>query len=50
MVAIADLDAETALQLLDVVIEGAAQAGQTVAVGRLQVQIQGAYGSAQGIP
>ena len=48
-VTVADLDAETALQLLEVVIEGAAQAGETQVVGGFQVQVQGRDVSAQGV-
>ena len=49
MVAIDDFDAEAAFDLLDVVIERPAQAGQTLGVRGFQVQIQGGDMTAQGI-
>ena len=49
VVAVADLDAEAALQLFDVVIERAAQTGETLVVGGFQMQIQGREVSAQSV-
>ncbi|MOA20883.1 hypothetical protein D3C78_1413500 [compost metagenome] len=49
VVTVAYLDAETALQLLEVVVKGAAQAGETQVVGGLQVQVQGRDVSAQNV-
>ena len=49
VVPVAYLDAETALQLLEVVVKGAAQAGEALVVGGFQMQIQGGDVSAQGV-
>ena len=49
IVAIDDLYTEAAFDLLDVVIERPAQAGQTLGVRGFQVQIQGGDMTAQGI-
>ncbi|MNH12414.1 hypothetical protein D3C79_719530 [compost metagenome] len=49
VVTVADLDAETALQLLEIVVEGTAQAGEAQVVGGLQVQVQGRDVSAQNV-
>jgi hypothetical protein len=49
VVTVADFDAEAALQLLDVVIEGTAQADEALIVSGLQVQVQGRDVSAQSV-